>query len=124
MRFHRNAGARGEAEWMCLTPSQSKVFCYARVVLAKNVTFEIAGLDGWALGDLRWLACPYKVADDAIWPLVRPDALARLPVNGWSALRFRKREGFFTDGGRRVLRARAILLGPSVSVVWRPTTAE
>lgn len=123
MRFHRNAGARGSAEWACLTPDQSRIWCYARVVLAKDVTFETRGADGWALGELRWMAGPTLQRGLLLPPEVarceRPDALRRLPVRGWLPLTYRQGEGFSVNG-RRITRARAMLLGPGVMVVRSP----
>jgi hypothetical protein len=121
MRFQRNAGARGAAEWMCLTPTQSECFCYARVVLAKDVTFEIAGRDGWALGDLKWLAGAEpaslgKLLRPEIAACINPRALARLPVHGWEPLWFRAGHGFFS-GARKLDRVRWLLLGPGLAVV-------
>ncbi len=106
---------------MCLTPTQSECFCYARVVLAKNVTFEIAGLDGWALGDLKWLAGVLpasrgKLLREEIAACIRPDALRRLPIQGWSPLWYQKGEGFFSRG-RRLAGTRWLLMGPGIVAV-------
>lgn len=123
MRFHRNKGAAGEAEWACLTPDQRRIWCYARVVLAKDVIFETHGADGWALGELRWMAGPVSQKGLQMPPevarLERPDALRRLPVRGWLPLVYKQGEGFSVHG-RRITRARAMLLGPGVMVVRSP----
>ena len=124
MRFHRNAGAKGGAEWACLTPDQSRIFCYARVVLVKDVVFETKGADGWALGELLWLAMPVAHRGVLLPPEVakaeRPDALRRLPVHGWLPLWYRQGEGFSVHGSR-VTRARRLLLGPGVALVRGPS---
>lgn len=128
MRFHRNAGARGAAEWICCTPTQSKIHCYARIVLAKDVIFETAGRDGWALGELKWLAEPvpgsaHLLLEEEIRLATRPDALARLRLR-WVKLWYRPGQGFFDDGMRPLRGARALLLGPGGEArIWRPDPA-
>lgn len=128
MRFHRNNGARGSAEWMCLLPDQSKVFCYARVVLVKDVTFEHKGLDGWALGEPKWIegAVPPIIGqtqlDPAVAGKIRPDALARMPVDGWMPLWYRKGDGFWCYK-RKLAGARWMLLAPGLVAIRRPRFA-
>lgn len=127
MRFHRNAGARGAAEWICCTPTQSKIHCYARIVLAKDVIFETAGRDGWALGELKWLAEPVPASahltlEPEILAAARPGALGQR--RGWQKLWYRPGAGFFDDGGRPLRGARALLLGPGGEArIWRPVPA-
>ena len=121
MRFHRNAGARGLAEWVCITPAQDRIFCYARLILAKGVTFEHNAADGWALGEPKWL---WGLAPGSKHLKVAPEALAverpwpRVPVEGWLPLRYVGGKGFFC-AGQRLLGARWMLLGPGLTVVKR-----
>lgn len=113
---------------MCLLPDQSKVFCYARVVLVKDVTFEHNAADGWALGTPKWIAGAVPpilgqvLLDPAIADKVRPDALARLPVGGWLPLWYRRGTGFWCYK-RRMTGARWLLLGPGLAAVRRPRFA-
>lgn len=125
MRFHRNNGARGDAEWVCLHEAQSKVACYARVMLVKNVTFHHTATDGWALGDPKWLAGATSASrgqillDPEVASKVRPDALARLPIEGWLPLWYRKRDGFLCHK-RKLAGARWMLLAPGLVAIRGP----
>lgn len=128
MRFHRNNGSKGSAEWMCLLPDQSKVFCYTRVVLVKDVTFEHSAADGWAIGEPKWLCGaepPSKskiILEPEIAAKIRPDALARMPVEGWLPLWYRPGNGFWCYK-RKLAGARWMLLGPGLAAIRRPRFA-
>lgn len=129
MRFHRNTGAHGEAEWVAGTDDNKRLFGYARVMLVRDVEFVLNGADGWALGELRWCSEPMsrsrrELLDPEIARKVRPGALARLPIHGWQPLWFRRDPPGFTVGGRHVVRAKGLLLGPSFMQVWAPTFAN
>ena len=127
-RFHRNVGARGAAEWMCTTPDQKRTWCYARAFLVSGVSFETAGLDGWALGQLRCMSEPMPVSVGGLLPvevsdLERPEVFARVPARGWEPLLYVKGQGFFVHG-RRVTRARWLLLGPGLTAIRGCATTD
>lgn len=112
---------------MCLLPDQSKVFCYARVVLAKDVTFENNAADGWAIGDLKWLAgveTKMPLYPEEIAGKVRPDALKRMPIDGWLPLWYRPSGQGFWCYKRQVLGARWLLLAPGLVAIRVPRLRE
>lgn len=115
-RFHRNAGARGEAEWVCLVPDQSRIWCYARVFLVRDVVFEIAGLDGWAIGELAGhLGALPNIRGRELPPEIACSPL-QFTTEGWLPLWYHKRKGFFS-GERKVERTSELLLGPGLAVI-------
>lgn len=126
MRFHRNIGARGAAEWVASTDDHGCVLGYARTMLVKNVRFVLHQADGWALGELKWAAEPMsrsrnEMLHQEIASKLNPWGLARLPLHGWIPLWFRRDPPAFMAGGREMTGAKALLLGPGLAMVWRPT---
>ncbi len=112
---------------MVTTPDQSKVWCYAGVVLMQDVTFETSGLDGWALAPDIAVSEPVPASAGSKLPreieaCVRPGILDAVPIEGWQQLLYVKGRGFFV-GARQMIGAGHLLVAPSLTLVLGPRWA-